>query len=151
MNSFVRSKKMFTTLRVAFLGLEMTTISYIEKIRLLLLQNRYLSFRMIADEVNMSKDTVKKIIIEDLKKRRICSHNATIVKDFLTKKRVTVLDYLICRIWHLQLFFISQLLLEGAPFWLNCRHPVMRELNGVLAAEFYTDIQKFYDRADLSV
>jgi len=39
----------------------------------LLLQNRHLSLRMLADEVNIGKDTVRKIVVEDLLKRKICS------------------------------------------------------------------------------
>jgi transposase len=45
----------------------------VEKISQLLLQNRHLSLRMIADEVNIGKDTVRKIVVEDLRKRKICS------------------------------------------------------------------------------
>jgi len=40
----------------------------------LLLQNRHLSLRMLADEVNIGKDRVRKIVVEDLRKRKICSH-----------------------------------------------------------------------------
>jgi len=46
----------------------------VEKISQLLLQNRHLSLRMLADEVNIGKDTVRKIVVEDLRKRKICSH-----------------------------------------------------------------------------
>ena len=45
----------------------------VEKISELLLQNRHLSLRMLADEVNIRKDTVRKIVDEDLRKRTICS------------------------------------------------------------------------------
>ena len=45
----------------------------VEKISQLLLQNRHLSLRMLADEVNIGKDTVRKIVVEDLRKRKICS------------------------------------------------------------------------------
>jgi len=45
----------------------------VEKISQLLLQNCYLSLRMLADEVNIGKDTVRKIAVEDLRKRKICS------------------------------------------------------------------------------
>ena len=38
-----------------------------------LLQNRHLSLRMLADEVNIGKDTVRKIAVEYLRKRKICS------------------------------------------------------------------------------
>jgi len=44
----------------------------VEKISQLLLQNRHLSLRMLADEVNIGKDTVRKIVIKDLRKRKIC-------------------------------------------------------------------------------
>ena len=37
-----------------------------EKISQLLLQNRHLSLRMLADEVNIGKDTVRKGVVEDL-------------------------------------------------------------------------------------
>ena len=37
----------------------------IEKISQLLLQKRHLSLRMLADEVNIGKDTVRKIVVED--------------------------------------------------------------------------------------
>jgi len=39
----------------------------------LLLQNCQLSLRMLADEVNIGKDTVRRIVVEDLRKRKICS------------------------------------------------------------------------------
>ena len=45
----------------------------VKKISQLLLQNRHLSLRMLADEVNNGKDTVRKIIVEDLWKWKICS------------------------------------------------------------------------------
>jgi hypothetical protein len=41
----------------------------VEKISHLLLQSRHLSLRMLADEVNIGKDTVRKIVVEDLRKR----------------------------------------------------------------------------------
>ena len=45
----------------------------VEKISQLLLQNRHLSLRMLADEVNTGKDTVRRTVVEDLRKRKICS------------------------------------------------------------------------------
>ena len=45
----------------------------VEKISQLLLQNHHLSLRMLADEVNIGKDTVRKMVVEDLRKRKICS------------------------------------------------------------------------------
>ena len=46
----------------------------VEKIAQLLLQNRHLSLRMLAEEVNTGKDTVRKNAVEYLRKRKICSH-----------------------------------------------------------------------------
>ena len=45
----------------------------IEKISQLLLQNRHLPRRMLAEEVNIGKDTVTRIVTEDFRKRKICS------------------------------------------------------------------------------
>jgi len=45
----------------------------VEKNSQLLLQNRHLSLRMLADEANIGKGTVRKIVVEDLRKRKICS------------------------------------------------------------------------------
>ena len=39
----------------------------VEMISQLLLQNRHLSLRMLEDEVNIGKDTVRKIVVEDLR------------------------------------------------------------------------------------
>ena len=44
----------------------------VEKISQLLLQNHHISLRMLADEANIGKDTVRKIVVEDFRKR-ICS------------------------------------------------------------------------------
>jgi len=46
----------------------------VEKISQLLLQNRHLSLIMLADEVNIGKDTVRKIVAEDLQKQKVCLH-----------------------------------------------------------------------------
>ena len=43
----------------------------VEKISQLLLQSRHLSLRMLGDEVNIGKYTERKIIVEDLRKRKI--------------------------------------------------------------------------------
>jgi len=42
----------------------------IENARQLLLQNRHLSLRIIADELDISEDTVRKVVVEDLKKKK---------------------------------------------------------------------------------
>ena len=44
----------------------------VKKISQLLPQNRHLSLRMLADEVNIGKDTVRKTVVEDLWKWKIC-------------------------------------------------------------------------------
>jgi len=58
----------------------------VEKISQLLLQNRHLSLRMLEDEVNIDKDRVRRIVVEDLRKRKICSR---IVPHSLTQSRKT--------------------------------------------------------------
>ena len=45
----------------------------VENISQLLLQNCHLSLRMLADEVNIGKDTVRKVVVEDMRKRKIYS------------------------------------------------------------------------------
>jgi len=53
----------------------------VEKISQFLLQNCHLSLRMLADEVNIGKDAVRKTVAVDLRKRKIClrfvSHTMT--------------------------------------------------------------------------
>ena len=44
----------------------------VKEISQLLLQNHHLSLRMLADKVNIGKDTVRKNAVEDLQKRKIC-------------------------------------------------------------------------------
>jgi hypothetical protein len=41
-----------------------------DNISQLFLQNRHLSPRMLADELNMGKDTVRKVVFEDLRNGR---------------------------------------------------------------------------------
>jgi len=45
----------------------------VEKISQLLLQNRHLLLRMLAEEVNVGKDTVIRTVVDVLRKREICS------------------------------------------------------------------------------
>ena len=45
----------------------------VEKISQLLLQNRHLSLRMLAEEVNIGKDTMRKNVVEDMRKWKVCS------------------------------------------------------------------------------
>ena len=46
----------------------------VDMISQLSLQNRHLSLRMLADEVNIGKDKVRNTVVEDLRRRKICSH-----------------------------------------------------------------------------
>jgi len=50
---------------------ESQTDGNIEKGWQLLLQNCYLSLHMIGDDLDISKDTVQKIVIENVKKRKV--------------------------------------------------------------------------------
>jgi hypothetical protein len=60
MDNFVMDKKTLkTTPGVA--GLQCRNYNNVENISQLLLQNRHLLLRMLADEVNTGKDTVRKI------------------------------------------------------------------------------------------
>ena len=45
----------------------------VEKVSQLLLQNRHLLLRMLADDVNIGKDAVRKIVVEDFRKGKIYS------------------------------------------------------------------------------
>jgi hypothetical protein len=45
---------------------------YMERVLQVLLQNRHLSLRMTADESAICKDTVRKTVVEGLKKRKVC-------------------------------------------------------------------------------
>jgi response regulator of citrate/malate metabolism len=69
---FVMDEKTVKTTPVVA-GLQRVAMTTVEKISQLLLQNCHLSLRMLADEVNIDKDTVRKILVEDMRKRNICS------------------------------------------------------------------------------
>jgi hypothetical protein len=45
----------------------------IEKISHLLPQKHHISLRMVADEVNIGKNTVRKFVDDDLRRRKVCS------------------------------------------------------------------------------
>lgn len=57
------------------------TENEVAKVRALVAADRRMTVRMLADELNMGKDTVHKILTEDLGKRKICSR---FVPHFLT-------------------------------------------------------------------
>ena len=65
MDDFVIDKK---TMKMApgVASLQCCNYNNVEKIYQLLLQNRHLSLTMLAEEVNTGKDTVRKIVVEDL-------------------------------------------------------------------------------------
>ena len=73
MDDFVMDEKTLkTTPGVA--SLHCHNDNNVERISQFLLQNHHLSLRMLADEVNIDKDKVRKIVVEDLRKRKICLH-----------------------------------------------------------------------------
>jgi len=45
----------------------------IAKVRQIVRENRRLTFRIIAEQVNIDKETVRKIITEDLDIRKVCA------------------------------------------------------------------------------
>jgi hypothetical protein len=71
MDNFVMDEKtVMVTPGVA--GLQCRNDNNVEKMCQLLLQNRHLSLRMLAGELNSGKDTVRRIVVERLRKRTIC-------------------------------------------------------------------------------
>ena len=65
MDGFVEGGKVFKTTPAFVTPLESRTEGNIKKVRQLLLQNCHLSLQMIVDELDISKDTVQKIVVED--------------------------------------------------------------------------------------
>ena len=73
-------------------------------VRHLLTEDRCTTLQMIADRLNIGKETVHRIVTEDLGKRKICArfvphaltteqHHAAIVKKFLANRNVVVLHH----------------------------------------------------------
>jgi hypothetical protein len=73
MDDFMMDEKTLkTTPGVASLqSVAVTTIS--RRFLCCLFQNHHLSLRMLAEEANIGKNTVRKTVVEDLRKRKICS------------------------------------------------------------------------------
>jgi anti-sigma-K factor RskA len=71
MDGFVKGKKTFKTTPEVVAPLSQTH-SNIEKVSHMFTQNCYLSLQMIADKPSISKDTVQKIVVEDLKNKKVC-------------------------------------------------------------------------------
>jgi len=93
---------------------------------------------MLADEVNISKDTVRKIVVEYLRKRKICSrfvpHSLTQRDNrqavFSPKKGDCALPpSVFARLSTCWLLFVpkSEIQLEGAPLRLIFGHPESRD------------------------
>jgi len=110
----------------------------VEKISQLLLQNRHLSLRMLADVVNIGKDTVRKTVVEDLRKRKICSrfvpHSLTQRDNCQavfgpTKSDCARPPSVFARFSTYWLLFVpkSEIPLEGVPLWLISGHPEIHD------------------------
>jgi hypothetical protein len=52
---------------------ESQTDGNIENVQQLLPQNHHLLLRMMVDKLDISKDTIRKTVVEGLKKRKVCS------------------------------------------------------------------------------
>nr|CAH7722444.1 unnamed protein product [Callosobruchus chinensis] len=73
----------------------------IKKVNEIVRKDRRLSLRMISDLSNIDRETVRKILHEDLKMTKVCAkmqnnapaHNALSVKQFLAKKSIPVLEH----------------------------------------------------------
>ena len=75
-----------------------------ESVRRLLTEDRRTTLQMIANHLNIGKETASRIVIEDLGKRKICArfvphalttekHHAAIMKKFLANRNVAVLHH----------------------------------------------------------
>ena len=137
----------------------------VEMISQLLLQTRHLSLRMLADEVNTGKDTVRKIVVEDLRKWKISSR---IFPHSLTQR-----DNSQAVFWPNEKWLCSTTLpyspdlapagyflfpkvkshLKGRLFdsFSDIQKAVTSTLNTTAKDDFYKGIQKLYDRANLCV
>jgi predicted transcriptional regulator len=68
----------------------------IAKVRQILRENRRLTVRSIAEQVNIDRETVREILTEDLDMRKVCAkmgpkgpaHTALSVREILTSKQV---------------------------------------------------------------
>jgi len=63
----------------------------IAKIRQIVRENRRLTVRSIAEQANIDRETVRKILTEDLDMRKVCAIMS--VREFLATKQVTVLEH----------------------------------------------------------
>ena len=98
---------------------------------------------MPVDEVNIGKDAVRKIVVEDLRKQKICS---CFVPHSLTPeqkdRRTAACRYLIATA-------------DSDPDFvyliLDIQKAVTSTLNTIAKDDFYKGIQKLYDRANQCV
>ena len=70
MDDFVMDEKTLK-MTAGVAGLQCRNDDSVEEISQLLLQNRHISLKMLADEVNIGKDIVRKIVVENLRKWKI--------------------------------------------------------------------------------
>ena len=119
---------------------------------------------MLADELNIGKDTVRKSVVEDLRKRKICSR---FVSHFLTQRdnRQAVFGptksdcarppFVFARLALADYFYFPKMksYLKGRPFdsISDIQKAVTSTLNTTAKDDFYKGIQKLYDRANLCV
>jgi hypothetical protein len=117
MDSFVEDGKLLKMTSALVTPLESQTEGNIKKVRQLLLQNFHLSLQMIVDELDISKDTVQKIVVEDLGWglcARYVPHSLTaeqedrVAAGFLQSKALLFFTTTsTCQIWHLRTDFSS--------------------------------------------
>ena len=72
----------------------------IAKVRQILRENRRLTVRSIAEQVNIDRETVRKMLTEDLDMRKVCAKmdpkeltEKQKQKEFLATKQITVLEH----------------------------------------------------------
>jgi len=76
----------------------------VESVHRLLTEDHCTTIQMTADRLNIGKETVRRIVTEDLRKRKICArfvphaltteqHHAAIVKKFLANRNIAVLHH----------------------------------------------------------
>ena len=84
MKRFVREEKVSLTKRDQGGQQQAELKEKIEKLRQIVRENRRLTVRSIAEQVNINRETVRKILTEDLDMRKVC---AKMVPKVLTEKQ----------------------------------------------------------------
>ena len=137
----------------------------VEMISQLLLQNCHLSLRMLADEVNIGKDTVRKIVVEDFAKTDLFALCSTLFdttrqssSSFWPNEKWLCSTTLCIRLYSPDLapadYFLFPKLkshLKGRLFdsFSDIQVAVTRTLNTTAKNDFHKGIQNLYDRANL--